>query len=68
MQTANKFQIAVGLVAAALGTTPFLAAMSILPTRPPAPDDAPNWVAFAIGLAFVLAGIMAIVRSFAGRR
>jgi hypothetical protein len=66
VQNANKFQIVIGLVTAAIGTTPFLAYLGILPARPPAPGDAPIWVAFAIGLAFFLAGIMVIVRSFAG--
>ena len=50
----------------ALGTMPLLALMGILPTRSPRPDDAPAWIGLAIGLAFFLAGLMVIVRSFAG--
>jgi hypothetical protein len=63
---ANKFHIALGLLTAAIGTMPLLALMGILPTRPPAPGDAPAWLGLAFGLAFFLAGIIVIVRSFAG--
>ncbi|HLY04699.1 MAG TPA: hypothetical protein VKR31_03025 [Rhizomicrobium sp.] len=66
MQSPNKFYIFFGLITMGLGSMPFLAAMGILPSRPPEPGDAPAWIAFAIGLAFVLAGIVVIVRSFAG--
>ena len=66
MQTANKIHIAMGLLAMAIGTLPLLAALGILPTRPPAPGDAPNWIGGAIGLAFFLAGVVVLVRSFAG--
>lgn len=66
MQSVNKFQIGFGLLTVALGAMPFLAILGILPSRPPQPGDAPAWLGFAIGLAFVLAGIMVIVRSFAG--
>jgi len=66
VQTTNKFHIALGLLTMAIGTMPLLTLMGILPTRPPAPGDAPAWVGLAIGLAFFLAGIMVIVRSFAG--
>ena len=66
MQTANKIHIAMGLLAMAIGTLPLLALLGVLPTRPPAHGDAPAWVGLAIGLAFFLAGIMVIVRSFAG--
>lgn len=66
MQSPNKVTIVLGLITAALGTMPFLAWWGVLPTRPPQPGDAPAWIAFAIGLAFFLAGIMLIVRSFAG--
>jgi len=66
VQRANKIYIVFGLITVGLGSTPFLAAFGILPSRPPAPGDSPMWVAFAIGLAFVLAGIMVIVRSLAG--
>lgn len=66
MQTENKIHIAVGLLTAALGTIPLLAVSGVLPTRPPAPGDAPAWLGLAIGLAFFLAGIAVIVRSFAG--
>jgi hypothetical protein len=66
LQTANKIHIALGLLTMAIGTMPLLALLGILPTRPAAPGDAPAWVGLAIGLAFFLAGIMVIVRSFAG--
>jgi hypothetical protein len=66
LQTANKIHIAMGLLAMAIGMIPLLAALGILPTRPPAPGDAPAWIGGAIGLAFFLAGVVVIVRSFAG--
>ena len=66
MQTANKIHIAMGLLAMAVGTIPLLAVLGILPTRPPAPGDDPAWIGGAIGLAFFLAGVVAIVRGFAG--
>lgn len=66
MQKANRLYIVLGLITVALGSVPFLAALGILPTRTPRPDDAPAWIAFAIGLAFMLAGIMVIVRGFTG--
>jgi len=55
-----------GLVAIAVGTIPFLAYLGILPTRPPQPGDAPMWMGGAIGLAFFLAGVVVIIRTFAG--
>jgi hypothetical protein len=55
-----------GILAMAVGTIPLLAVLGILPTRPPAPGDAPAWIGAAIGLAFFLAGIVVIVRVFTG--
>ena len=66
MRSANWTYLVIGLITAAPGAVPFLAYFGVLPTRPPHPGDAPAWVGFAIGLAFVLAGIMVIVRGFAG--
>jgi len=66
MQTANKIHIAMGLVGMAVGTIPLLAWLGILPTRPPAPGDAPAWIGGAIGLAFFLAGVVAMLRGVAG--
>lgn len=65
MPAINKIHIAMGLLAVAIGTLPLLSAVGILPSRPPAPGDAPVWIAAAIGLAFFLAGVVAIVQSFA---
>lgn len=66
MQTANKIHIGMGFVGIAVGTIPLLAWQGILPTRPPQPGDAPAWIGGAIGLAFFLAGVIAILRGFAG--
>ena len=55
-----------GIVGIAVGMIPLLAALGVLPTRPAAPGDAPVWIGGAIGLAFFLAGIIAIVRGFTG--
>jgi hypothetical protein len=62
----NKTTFALGLAGLAAGTFPFLALMGVLPTAPHTPDAAPGWVGAVIGLAFLLAGITAIIRSFAG--
>jgi len=61
-----RIRIVFGLLTVAIGTIPLLAALGILPSRPPAPGDAPAWLGWAIGLAFFLAGIVVILRSFAG--
>ena len=66
MTAAKIIYIPLGLITALIGTLPLLAAMGVLPTRPPAAGDAPAWVGAAIGLAFFLAGIMTMVRGFAG--
>jgi len=66
MQTANKIHIAMGLVGMAVGTIPLLAWLGVLPTRPPQPGDAPAWIAGAVGLAFFLAGVIAMLRGLAG--
>lgn len=66
MQAPNKFQIALGALTAAIGTIPLFALAGILPSRPAASGDAPAWLGAAIGVAFFLAGIAVIVRSFAG--
>jgi hypothetical protein len=66
LQTANKIHIAIGLLTAAIGTMPLLAALGVLPSRPPAPGDDPAWLAAPIGLTFFLGGMAVIVRSFAG--
>jgi len=51
--------VVMGLLFAACGLPPFLAAMGILPVNPHA--NAPTWVAFAIGLLFVIAGLSIIL-------
>ena len=55
-----------GLVALGVGMLPFLALMGVLPTAPRPPDAAPDWIGILIGLAFLFAGIIAIMRSFTG--
>lgn len=55
-----------GLVGLGVGMLPFLALMGVLPTAPRPPDAAPDWIGILIGLAFLFAGITAIIRSFAG--
>lgn len=66
MLAGNWIRIAFGFVSAAIGTLPLLAALGILPSRPPHAGDAPAWVAAAIGLAFFLGGLFMIVNSLAG--
>jgi hypothetical protein len=55
-----------GLVGIGVGMLPFLALMGVLPTAPRSPNDAPDWIGILIGLAFLFAGIVAMMRSFAG--
>ena len=66
MQRANGIAVAFGLLTAALGSVPLLALLGVLPSRPPAPGDAPVWLGLAIGLMFFLAGILMIVRGLIG--
>lgn len=66
MSRADSIKVGLGVLTAAIGTIPLLAARGILPSRPPAPGDAPAWIGAAIGLAFFLAGISVIVRVFVG--
>jgi hypothetical protein len=65
LETAKKIYIAIGLLTAAIGTIPLWSVLGVLPSRPPAPGDAPAWLGAAAGLAFFLAGIVVIVKSFA---
>ncbi len=62
----NKAAFAMGLVGLAVGALPFLTLMGVLPAGQRSPNDAPDWIGILIGLAFTFAGLMAIVRSFAG--
>jgi hypothetical protein len=62
----NKAAFAMGLVGLGVGMLPFLALMGVLPTPHRSSDAAPNWIGILIGVAFLFAGIMAIIRSFAG--
>ncbi|HEY3777772.1 MAG TPA: hypothetical protein VGL35_06915 [Rhizomicrobium sp.] len=64
MQTENKIHFALGVLTAAIGTLPLLSVFGVLPSRPPAPSDAPAWLGGAIGLTFFLGGVAVIVRSF----
>ena len=66
MSRAGGIRFGMGILAMAVGMLPLLAALGILPTRPPAHGDAPAWMGGAIGLAFFLAGIIVIIRGFAG--
>jgi hypothetical protein len=66
MARGNWIYLVLGLFTAALGTIPVLSASGILPSRPPAPGDAPVWLAYAIGLMFFMAGMLAVVKSIAG--
>src|SRR5262245_1026429 len=58
-QLSPKAAIVVGLVVALMGLLVIGMALHIIPTDRPA--DAPPWVGFAAGLAFVLAGAAIIV-------
>jgi hypothetical protein len=62
----NKAAFAMGLVGLGVGMLPFLALMGVLPTAPRSPDAAPDWLGILFGLAFLFAGLIAIIRSFAG--
>jgi hypothetical protein len=55
-----------GLVGLGVGALPFLVMLGVLPTGHRTPDDAPDWIGILIGSAFTFAGLMAVVRSFAG--
>jgi len=62
----NKTCFFLGLVCIGVGMLPFLALMGVLPTAPRSPSDAPDWFGVLFGLAFLFAGITAMMRSFAG--
>jgi hypothetical protein len=62
----NKAVFFMGLVGLAVGALPFLVLLGVLPAGHRTPDDAPDWIGILIGLAFTFAGLMAMVRSFAG--
>ncbi|HEY1613212.1 MAG TPA: hypothetical protein VGF97_05895 [Rhizomicrobium sp.] len=62
----NKAAFALGLTGLAVGALPFLALAGVLPTAPRAPQDAPGWFGILFGVAFLFAGIMALLRSFGG--
>jgi hypothetical protein len=62
----NKTCFFMGIVGIGVGMLPFLALMGVLPTAPRSPNDAPDWIGILIGLAFLFAGIIVMIRSFAG--
>ena len=66
MPSSSWIRIVVGVLTAAVGTLPLLAAFNIIPSRPPHASDAPAWIGAAIGPAFFLAGIVSIVNGLAG--
>jgi hypothetical protein len=65
--TSNKVTIAVCILAMFVGAIPLLATAGILPRgNAPAADPAPAWMGWLIGLMFVSAGFIAIMRGVVG--
>ncbi len=62
----NKATFFLGLTGLAVGALPILALTGVLPTGAPPRDPAPAWIGILIGLMFASAGLLAIIRSFAG--
>ena len=62
----NKTTIAVGLLTVALGLMPVLAMAGLLPRAQNSAESAPSWVGLLIGLAFVCAGLLVVMRELAG--
>ena len=61
----NKTNIAVGLLTVALGLVPVLVMAGILP-RSQSADPAPSWIGLLVGLAFICAGLLVVMRELAG--
>ena len=65
--TNPKTAFAMGLLAIATGAIPLLAMMDVLPHASQAPSDpAPSWMGWMIGLMFVAAGILVIIKGVTG--
>jgi hypothetical protein len=62
----NKTTIAVGLLTVALGLMPVLTVLGILPRSETSSDPAPSWIGWMIGLAFVSAGVLVVMRELSG--
>ncbi len=65
--SSNKVTIALGVMTVLVGTIPLLAMMGVLPrTNAPTADPAPAWMGWLIGLIFVSAGFIVILRGMVG--
>jgi hypothetical protein len=63
----NKVTIALGVMTVLAGSIPLLAMAGILPrASTPTADPAPAWMGWLIGLMFVSAGFIVIVRGIVG--
>ncbi len=60
----NKMMFGLGFLTSAIGTTPFLVLVGVLPAGTPSPDSQPEWLAFAIGLVFICGGISVMIKGF----
>jgi hypothetical protein len=63
---ANTTTILVGILTSAIGAIPPLSALGILPRGHDVPDAAPPWIGWMIGLMFVGAGIVVVMKGIAG--
>jgi hypothetical protein len=64
--TNPRTAMVMGLLSMAVGMIPLLAMMGVLPHGQAPSDPAPSWMGWLIGLMFVAAGILLIIRSFTG--
>ena len=63
---ANKSTIAIGTITFVIGMIPLLAALGVLPRGHDAPDAAPPWIGWLIGMVFGSTGIVVIMKGIAG--
>ena len=64
--TASKSTIIIGMITFVIGMIPLLAALGVLPRGHDAPDEAPPWLGWLIGMVFGSAGIVVIMKGIAG--
>jgi hypothetical protein len=63
---ASTFTILVGILTLAIGTIPLLTVLGVLPRGNDASDAAPLWIGWLIGMVFVGAGILVIIKGIVG--